>query len=89
MFLKTLAGGIQDGVRETAMTKLDPRATANMGIALENVCRSLPNSGGDHETRKYVAKKLIQAARRGNTGLAALEDVARHALDDLSRSQAI
>jgi hypothetical protein len=71
------------------MTQLDQRTVANMGVALENVCRNLPNSGGDHETRKYVAKKLVQAARKGNTSLNALEEIARHALDDLSRSQAV
>lgn len=69
------------------MIKLDQRTVANMDVALESICRKLPNNGGDHETRKYVAKKLLQAARKGNTRLGALEDVARRALQDLSRSQ--
>src|SRR3954447_5251514 len=34
--------------------------------------------------RKYVAMKLLQAARKGDTRLDALEDVARRALHDLS-----
>jgi hypothetical protein len=69
------------------MTEFDRRTLANMDAALEKVCRKLPNSGGDHETRKYVATRLLQAAREGNTELAALEDVALRALDDLSRSR--
>jgi hypothetical protein len=69
------------------MDKFDRRTIANMDAALENACRALPNSGGDHETRKYVAKKLVQAARKGDTKLSALEDVARHALRDLKSSR--
>jgi hypothetical protein len=66
------------------MTKPDERTTANMNVALENVCRVLPNSGGDHETRKYIAKKLLQAANKGEWTLGALEAVARLALQELS-----
>jgi hypothetical protein len=29
--------------------------------------------GGDHETRKYIAKKLFQAANKGERTLGALE----------------
>src|SRR5260221_10665356 len=39
------------------MTKFDERTTANMNVAPENACRVLPNSGGDHETRKYIGCK--------------------------------
>ena len=66
------------------MTKLDERTTANMNVALEKVCRVLPNSGGDHETRKYIAKKLLQPASKGERTLGALEAVARRALQELS-----
>lgn len=69
------------------MDEFDRRTVANMDAALENICRALPNSGGDHETRKLVAEKLVQAAREGHTDLAALEDVARSALRDLKPSQ--
>jgi hypothetical protein len=66
------------------MTRLDERTIANLDEVLENVCRRLSNSGGDHETRKHIAKKLMQAAKKGNTGLTVLEDVARRALSGLS-----
>jgi hypothetical protein len=45
------------------MKKVDDRTAANMEVALEEVCRTLPY-GGDHKTRKRVAKKLIHSARR-------------------------
>jgi hypothetical protein len=37
---------------------------------LEEVCRKLSKHGGDHQSRKYVAKHLIKPARCGNAGLA-------------------
>ena len=36
----------------------DERVTANMDVALDRVCRELPN-GGDHASRKRIAEKLI------------------------------
>ena len=65
------------------MTKLDERTIANMEIVLENVCRGLPRSGGDHATRKYVAQKLVQAAKKGNTTPGGLEAVGRRALREI------
>ncbi|XIA62221.1 hypothetical protein ACFIOY_21565 [Bradyrhizobium sp. TZ2] len=54
---------------------------------LENVCRDLPDCGRDHETREYVAKKLIQAAKNGETTLGALEAIGRGALQELSKQK--
>jgi hypothetical protein len=65
------------------MTKIDERAAANMDVVLEEICRVLPH-GGDHVTRKYVAKKLIQSAKKGNTTLEGMRSVARMALQELS-----
>ncbi|WP_244608303.1 hypothetical protein [Bradyrhizobium algeriense] len=70
------------------MTKLDERIIAKMDVVLENVCRGLPNSGGDHATRKYVAQKLAQAARKGNTTLDGLEAVGRRALQEIAQGSA-
>jgi hypothetical protein len=41
--------------------ELSRTTMANMEIVLEDVCRKLPN-GGDHETRKYIAQRLTEAA---------------------------
>lgn len=66
------------------MQEFDDRTTANMDVVLKNICRDLPNSGGDHEARKYIAKKLMRAAQRGDTTLSALEFGARQALRKLA-----
>ena len=70
------------------MKNLDGRAIADMEIVLENVCRGLPNSGGHHATRKYVAWELIQAAKKGNTTLGGLEFVGRRALQEITQGSA-
>lgn len=66
------------------MTKIDERTAANMDVVLEEVCRDLPH-GGDHESRKRIAKKLIQGAKKGNVTLDGLRSVAHAALGELSR----
>jgi hypothetical protein len=66
------------------MTKIEERTTANMDVVLEEVCRSLPH-GGDHQSRKYVAKKLMQSVKKGNVTLEGLRLVASHAFSELPR----
>lgn len=58
---------------------------ANLDVVLERACRKLSTSGGDHQSRKFVATKLLQAARRGATTLGALEPVAQKAVDEIKR----
>lgn len=65
------------------MTKAEQRIQANMDVVLEEVCRVLPN-GGDHEIRKRIAKKLIQAAKKGEVTLDGLRATASAALQELS-----
>jgi hypothetical protein len=60
------------------MTGIDERTTANMDVALEEVFAGVPH-GGDHESRKHVAKRLIQSAKKGNVSLDELRAVARDA----------
>ncbi|WP_213736310.1 hypothetical protein [Bradyrhizobium sp. dw_411] len=64
------------------MTGIDERTAANMDVALEEVFAGLPH-GGDHESRKHVAKKLIQSAKQGNVTLDGLRAVAREASQQL------
>ena len=66
------------------MAKTEERTAANMDVVLEEVCRSLPH-GGDHESRKYVAKKLMQSVKEGNITLEGLRPVASRAYSELSR----
>jgi len=69
------------------MSKINQRLTASMDAVLEEICGALPH-GGDHETRKHIAQKLISSARKGNTTLEGLRTVARGALEDLLRKSA-
>jgi hypothetical protein len=64
------------------MAKLDDRTIANVEVALEKACRRFPN-GGDHEARKYIARKLMLSAEKGNTTLGRLDVVAHRALHEL------
>ncbi len=50
-----------------------------MDVVLDDVCAELPN-GGDHESRRYVAEQLIEAAREGKVTLGELTSVGRRAL---------
>jgi hypothetical protein len=40
--------------------------------------------GGDHESRKHIAQKLMQAPKKGNVTLEGLRTVASRALSELS-----
>ena len=66
------------------MTRIEERTAANLDVVLEEVCRALPH-GGDHESRKHVAKKLMQSVKKGNVTLEGLRPVASRALAELSR----
>jgi hypothetical protein len=65
------------------MTKIDERTAANMDLVLEQICQDLPH-GGNHESRKHIAQRLMQSAKRGNITLEGLRAVASRALTDLS-----
>jgi hypothetical protein len=67
--------------------RLDERALANMEVALEDAFRAHPH-GGDHESRKHVARKLMQSARKGNTTLGSLSSVAKSALQEIAMRRA-
>ena len=66
------------------MIKSEERASANMDVVLEEVCRKLPH-GGDHESRKYVAKKLMQSVKKGSVTLEELRPVASRAFSEWSK----
>ena len=67
--------------------RLDERALANMEVALEDAFRAHPH-GGDHESRKLVARKLMQSARKGNTTLGSLTSIAKSALQKIAMRKA-
>jgi hypothetical protein len=61
------------------VSEFDERTQSNMDVVLEEICGKLPN-GGDHESRRFIAEHLMQAARAGSTTLGELTYVGRRAL---------
>ena len=57
------------------MDEFDDRIRANMDVVLEEICREMPH-GGDHESRKFIAERLMECAREGRTSLSELNSVA-------------
>ena len=66
------------------MNVISDRTQANMDIVLEDACRHLSAIGGNHESRKFIAERLVLAAREGKATLHELTAVARQALQDLN-----
>ncbi len=58
------------------MKHFDERTAANLDVVLEDACKLMPH-GGKHHVRKKLARKLLAAARKGQTTLASLTRVAR------------
>ncbi|TWB89953.1 hypothetical protein FBZ93_11567 [Bradyrhizobium macuxiense] len=69
------------------MNELDEALRARLDAVLDQVCGRLVN-GGDHDTRKYIAEKLVEAARKGTVHLDELSVVARRALLERSNRRA-
>jgi hypothetical protein len=65
------------------MMKVEGSTTFYLEVVLDEVFRCVPH-GGDHESRKRVATKLIQRAKRGNVTLDGLRAVGREALQQLT-----
>jgi hypothetical protein len=64
------------------MGNFDRRTQAKLDRILERSCRKLLH-GGDHETRRYVAERLIEAELSGKTQQADFYGVAQRALLEL------
>ena len=54
-----------------------------MEWVLAHACRELSHHGGDHDSRKYVALRLIESAENGGATVADFETVVRQALAEL------
>jgi len=77
---------VYDHRGELLMKRFDDRTTANLDVALEAACRSLPN-GGDHALRKKVAQRLLASVRRGKATLGVLSKIARTAFHEAARKE--
>jgi len=63
--------------------KVDRRTTANMEVVLDEVFEGVLH-GGDHESRKYVANKLMRSAKKGNVTLDGLRVIGRGAFQQIN-----
>jgi hypothetical protein len=68
------------------MKRFDDRTMANLDVALEAACRSLPN-GGDHALRKRIAQRLLAHVRRGKATLGVLSRIARRAFHEATKAR--
>jgi hypothetical protein len=64
-------------------SEFDERTAANMEVALARVCQRLPPSKQDHDTRRFIAERIIDAARKGHTKLTELTAAGVKALNQL------
>lgn len=64
-------------------SEFDDRTAANMEAALERVCRRLPADRQDHATRRFVAERIIDAARKGHRTLDEFISAGMQALSQL------
>jgi len=64
------------------MANVDRRTAAIMEVVLEEVFGDVPH-GGDHESRKHVAERLIKSAMEGNVTLDGLRAVGGPAFQQL------
>jgi len=65
------------------MSVLSERTRTKLDVILEETCRKLPH-GGDHASREFVARRLLDAAERGHVTRGELGIIARRALADLT-----
>ena len=64
-------------------TEFDESTLTNMEIALERACGRLPGDMQGHDARKFVARRIIDSAKRGNVTLAELTATGKRAVVEL------
>lgn len=63
--------------------EFDDETIVRMEEALRFACQHLPPGRRDHETRKFIAERILECARKGQIGLQELTNAAVQALKDL------
>lgn len=74
---------MMEGERKLFASEFDDRTVANMEVALERVCQRLPEGKRDHEARRFIAERIIDAARKGHTTLGELTAAGVQGLNQL------
>ena len=63
--------------------EFDEETITRMEEALRFACQHLPPSRQDHETRKFIAERIRECARKGQVGVQELTNAGVQALKDL------
>jgi hypothetical protein len=80
----TLRISIRKGlVMSTIETDFNEATLTKMEIALERACGGLPEDLQGHDTRKFVAGRIIDCAKRGNATLTELTATGKRAVVEL------
>jgi hypothetical protein len=61
----------------------DSRTLATMEVALDRACRLLDTGAEQHNTRRYIASKILACARQGDTSLGGLTEAGRIAASEI------
>jgi hypothetical protein len=72
-----------DDEQKLFASEFDERTAANMEVALERACQRLPPAQQSHETRRFIAERIIEAARKGHTSLGELTAAGVQGLNQL------
>lgn len=76
--------GVRQRVLRAMLTLVEQefskQTIANMEIALERACRSLPKRLDEDKTRKAIAGIIVKCAREKTTTLAGMTEAARQAI---------
>ncbi|MDB5604071.1 MAG: hypothetical protein JWP25_971 [Bradyrhizobium sp.] len=59
------------------------RMIAHMAMALERACGHSREKLADHESRRFVAARIVECVRDGTPTLAGMTEAARRAIDEL------
>ena len=60
------------------------RTLANMEVALDRACKTLPDGAEEHWARRHIASKILECAERGDKTLGGLTNAGRVAVSELS-----
>jgi hypothetical protein len=74
----------QSTMEKLIADSFDARTFANMEVALERACVGFGPQREDHETRRYIASKILECAQGGDRTLTGLTEAGLVAATELS-----
>jgi hypothetical protein len=64
--------------------RFDARTLANMEVALERACKILAVGSEEHPSRRHIASKILECAKRGDRTLGGLTTAGLIAASEIS-----